>query len=71
MRTKKKFQTGAPVYYDNCGEIREGAFLCTSQQFSNQMSPIDIISEVLSTEEEIRMFCKSNKISDDKNPLFR
>ena len=35
------------------------------------MTPIDIITEVLSSEEEIRLFCKANEISDEKSPLFR
>ena len=35
------------------------------------MTPIDIITEVLSSEEEIRLFCKANEISDERSPLFR
>ena len=35
------------------------------------MTPIDVITEVLSTEEEIRLFCKTNEISDERSPLFR
>ena len=62
---------GAPVaYYDNCGEIREGSFLCHQKQHK-AMTPIDIISDVLSSDEEIRSFCKENKIGSSEDHLFR
>ena len=35
------------------------------------MTPMDVITEVLSSEEEIRLFCKTNEISDERSPLFR
>lgn len=65
------FKAGAPVaYYDNCGEIREGSFLCTSKQFK-QLSPRDIISNVLSTEDEIRNFCRENHIGKKDDHIYQ
>ena len=68
---KNMFKPGAPVaYYDNCGEIREGSFLCTGKQFE-EMNPIDIIAEVLNSDEEIRKFCKDNKLGDLDDHIFK
>ena len=65
------FKAGAPVaYYDNCGEIREGSFLCTGKQFEG-MNPIDIIAEVLNSDEEIRNFCKDNNLGDLDDHIFK
>jgi len=55
------------AFYDNC-EIREGNFLCSSEK-----DPLDakqLLSEVLSTEEELRNFCKSNNLASHKAHLF-
>ena len=58
----RKIQTGASVaYYDNCGEIREGIFLGSGKHFED-MTPIDVIAEVLNSDEEIRNFCKENNL---------
>ena len=68
---KNIFKAGAPVaYYDNCGEIREGSFLCTGKQFE-EMNPIDIIAEVLNSDEEIRNFCKDNNLGDLDDHIFK
>ena len=65
------FQVGAPVaYYNNCGEVREGSFLCHQKQHS-EMTPLDIISEILSSDEEIRSFCKENNIGSTDDHIFR
>ena len=39
------FKTGAPIaFYDNCGEIAEGSFLCSSSKFDQEeMGPFEII----------------------------
>ena len=58
------------AYYDNCGEVREGFFLCHQKQHK-EMSPLDIISDILSSDEEIRSFCKENKIGSTQDHLFR
>ena len=71
LKLRKKFQEGANVvYYDNCGEIHEGSFLCTDRAFTG-MSPIDIISDVLSNDDEIRAFCKNNDIGSWKDHIFK
>ena len=64
-------KAGAPVaYYDNSGQICEGSFLCTGKQFE-EMNPIDIIAEVLNSDEEIRKFCKDNNIGDLDDHIFK
>ena len=67
----KNLKPGAPVaYQDNCGEIREGNFLCTSKPYESMSAP-DILPEILSTEEEIRSFCEANKLCDSQCHLFK
>ncbi|CBY22587.1 unnamed protein product [Oikopleura dioica] len=56
------------VFYDNT-EIREGNFLLSSEQKSNYLNSKAIIGEVLSTEEEIRNFCKSHGIAKNTQSL--
>ena len=68
---KNILKPGAPVaYYDNCGEVREGSFLCNGKQFE-EMNPIDIIAEVLNSDEEIRNFCKDNNLGDLDDHIFK
>jgi len=56
------------VFYDNT-EIKEGSFLLSSEQKSTYLNPKAIIGEVLSTEEEIRNFCKSHGIAKHTQSL--
>ena len=67
----KQIKAGAPIaYYDNCGKICEGSFLCTGKQFED-MNPIDIIAEVLNSDDEIRKFCKDNNLGDLDDHIFK
>ena len=62
-------QTGERVaYYDNC-EIREGNFLCCSTS-KNRLDPKTILSELLSTEDEVRNFCKENNLCKKSDHIF-
>ena len=71
MYIQEYFQAGAPVsFHDNCGEIRKGSFLCNQGQHQ-EMNAIDIISDILSSDEEIRNFCLENKIGSPEDNLFR
>ena len=56
------------AFFDNC-EIREASFLCSS--LKDSMTPKEVISEFLSTEDEIRNFCKTNRLSNDGEHIFR
>ena len=56
------------AFFDNC-EIREASFLCSS--LKDSMTPKEVISEFLSTEDEIRNFCKTNQLSTDGEHIFR
>ena len=56
------------AFFDNC-EIREASFLCSS--LKDSMTPKEVISEILSTEDEIRNFCKTNQLSNDGEHIFR
>ena len=55
------------AFQDNC-EIREGSFLCSSEVES--LDAKAILSEVLSTEEDIRNFCLTNSLCSENAHLF-
>ena len=47
------------AFYDS-NEIREASYLCSYQ--INDIEPIEIITNVLNTEEDLKYFCKINQI---------
>jgi len=55
------------AFQDNC-EIREGSFLCSSEVES--LDAKAMVSEVLSTEEDIRNFCLTNSLCSENSHLF-
>ena len=64
-------QKGAPVaYIDNTGEVVEANFLCHGQEFENKPTHT-ILTDILSTEDELREFCLENKICDYSTPIFK
>ena len=55
------------AFYDNC-EIREGTFLCSSAR--ERLDAQEILASVLTNEEELRLFCRSNNLGSKNAPLF-
>ena len=55
------------AFYDNC-QIREGYFLASSEK--ERIGPKELITEVLTTEEELRNFCRANNIGKANANLF-
>lgn len=62
------FKPGDRVaFYDNC-EIREGTFLCSS--LKERLDAQEILASVLTTEEELRLFCRTNNLGSKNSPIF-
>ena len=46
------------AFYEN-NAIREGEFVCSSTR-EDELDPMDMIAELLSTEDDLKVFCEAN-----------
>jgi len=62
---------GDTIAFYEKNEIREGNYLCSASS-SAQLSPRQILNELLTTDDEIRCFCRHNGVQVDntKHPVF-
>ena len=58
------------AYIDNTGEVVEANFLCHGREFDDKPTHT-ILTDILSTEDELREFCLENKICDYSTPIFK
>ena len=72
---KNKFQIKAGshvAYFDKNGKMRDCTFLCAENQKEyRNLTPIDIIADMLCSEEEIWYFCNQNNIGDPDSHVYR
>ena len=55
------------AFYDS-NEIREAAYLCSFQV--EEIEPMQIIADILNTEEDLRYFCKINDIDSPNTFMY-
>ena len=55
------------AFYDS-NEIREAAYLCSFQV--EEIEPMQIIADILNTEEDLRYFCKINDIESPNTLMY-
>lgn len=68
VHTLSQLKAGDRIaFYDNTA-IREGNFLCSGH--NHNLSAKDILTHILQTEEEIKLFCEANHINTKNQHIF-
>ena len=73
LKNKCQIKAGSHVaYFDKNGKMRDCTFLCAENQKEyRNLTPIDIIADMLCSEEEIWYFCNQNNIGDPDSHVYR